>query len=88
MNNAEQFSNAVAGTLVNLAERWEDEKEHEGMFQYQKVLQKTADKYKITITGMTGCPFGCIFNDGGFRYTLQARLTRTSATVELSSTKT
>jgi hypothetical protein len=87
MNNAEQFSNAVCETLVNLAERWENEKDHEGLFQYQKVIQKTADTFKITITGMTWHPFGCIFNDGGFHYTLQARLNKTSATVELSSKK-
>jgi hypothetical protein len=81
--NAQKFSNAVGQRMVNLAERWQDEAKYENIKDYQKVLQTEADKFGITLTGMIKRPFGCTFTLDNLNYTLQVKLKRNSAKVEL-----
>lgn len=82
-----KFYKAIGQRLVNLSERWQDEKGYEDIKEYQKVLQTEAMKFGITLTGMTSRPFGCVFVDGGNKYTLQAKLKPNGASVVLSWVK-
>jgi hypothetical protein len=82
--NANKFSKSVGQTMVNLAERWQDERQYEDIKEYQKVLQKSADTFGITLDGMTKRPFGCTFILDGNKYTLQAKLRATSASIVMS----
>lgn len=79
-----EFQKVIGETLVDLAERWQDEQQYEDIKDYQKVLQTDATKFNITLTGMTSRPFGCTFTDGGFNYTLQVKLTRNNGIINLS----
>jgi hypothetical protein len=83
--NVSNFNKAVGQLLVNLAERWQDEKEFEDIKEYQTPIQTVATKFGITISGMTKRPFGCTFTTENVNYTLQAKLKSTSVEVVLFS---
>lgn len=87
--NVKKFNDdrTVGQMLVNLAERWLDEKEYEDIREYQKVIQTKADAFGITLTGMTKRPFGCTFSDGGYNFTMQVKLRGNRASVQLSWVK-
>ena len=79
------FVKAVGQLLVDLAERWLDESQYEDINEYQKVIQKTADKFGIQLTGMNRRPFGCRFREGSRIYTIEVRFKGSRVSVMLSA---
>lgn len=57
------FKNAQS-TILNLYDRWQDEKEYEDINDYQKPLEPIAEKSGCKIIKMGKSPFSCIFSVG------------------------
>lgn len=55
------FYQKAQDTVMNLYDRWQDEKKYEDIKDYQKPLDSIAKKTKVTILKMTKAPFGCHF---------------------------
>jgi hypothetical protein len=71
-NLARGFLDAVCSseTVAYLVERWADERQFESLADYQKPLDRIAARAGVTITRMTGRPFGCRFVAAGVAFTL------------------
>jgi hypothetical protein len=57
-------------TVAYLVERWADERQFESLADYQKPLDRIAARAGVTITKMTGRPFGRRFLAAGVPFTL------------------
>jgi hypothetical protein len=79
----ENFSKTSGQLMVNLAERWLDESQYEDIGEYQKVIQKKADSFGVTVTKMVKKPFGCEFTVNGNRYRYTVKLNRSSAVTKV-----
>lgn len=59
--NANNFFKKAEQTILDLACRWQDEKEYENIKDYKLPLMSIADRYDVVITKMNKRPFGCNF---------------------------
>lgn len=71
---AVDFCMANAELLMQLACRWQDEKDYEDLNEYQARLQTEATKFGVTITKMQQRPFGCEFTVDGKTFVYTAKM--------------